>query len=227
VYGYSYKPEFYRGATEQKYHLFGAVRAEQASQPPPDYARASREYRRLDSSTFRVKYRWTADVPLLGRAMIGAGDTLFVAGPPERGLRSRSVFEGSQGALLRVLSAKDGTTLGEYELEALPTYDGMAAAYGRLYLTTEEGRLLCMGYQDASASPAIAEAPFIRKAAAAPQKTSGEGIEPGLLGYWKLDDEKEDIAVDSSGLKNDAEFYGHWAKGSFGTCRWPMEQSAH
>ena len=32
----------------------------------------------------------------------------------------------------------------QYELDASPVFDGMAAADGRLYISLENGRLLCM-----------------------------------------------------------------------------------
>ena len=43
-------------------------------------------------------------------------------------------------------------------------------------------------------------------------------MEPGLVGHWKLDGGDDEIAEDSSGLGNDAEVYGQWVKGDFGTC---------
>ena len=38
-----------------------------------------------------------------------------------------------------------GKTLAEYPLGAVPVFDGLAAAQGRLYLTLRDGRLLCFG----------------------------------------------------------------------------------
>jgi len=38
------------------------------------------------------------------------------------------------------------------------------------------------------------------------------------VGYWKLDEGQGEDTADSSGLGNDAEVYGQWAKGKFGTC---------
>jgi hypothetical protein len=55
-----------------------------------------------------------------------------------------AVWEGSQGALLLAVSAADGKTLAEHKLDALPTWDGMAAADGCLYLSTTDGRILCL-----------------------------------------------------------------------------------
>ena len=39
----------------------------------------------------------------------------------------------------------DGEKLTQRTLDDAPTYDGMAVAGGRLYLSTQTGRLLCFG----------------------------------------------------------------------------------
>jgi hypothetical protein len=41
------------------------------------------------------------------------------------------------------VSADDGRMLGQWTLDAPPVFDGMAAAAGRLYLTTESGHVIC------------------------------------------------------------------------------------
>ena len=110
---------------------------------------------------YTVKLHWTQDLPMLVRAMVLAGDTLFVAGPPDV-LNEETAFrrindpavqqelvdqlasvEGKHGAMLWALSTKDGARLAEYSLDAPPVFDGMAAAQGRLYLTTIDGQVQC------------------------------------------------------------------------------------
>ena len=71
---------------------------------------------------------WAAPYPGWVEAMVLAGDHLFV------------YAEGK----LKTYAAKDGSTLGEQTL-VQPVWDGLAAAGGRLYLTTMDGRLLCLG----------------------------------------------------------------------------------
>ncbi|MHC4166681.1 MAG: hypothetical protein ACYSWQ_06975 [Planctomycetota bacterium] len=46
--------------------------------------------------------------------------------------------------MLEVISTADGKTLRQYPLESEPVFDGMAAAYGRLYMATKDGKILCM-----------------------------------------------------------------------------------
>ena len=92
-----------------------------------------------------------------------AGQTLFVAGPADivdeneirkridsdaagRQLREQvDAFAGKKGAMLWAVSATDGQKQAELRLDELPVFDGMAAAYGRLYITTIDGNVLCLG----------------------------------------------------------------------------------
>ncbi|MEA3366491.1 MAG: PQQ-binding-like beta-propeller repeat protein [Planctomycetota bacterium] len=105
--------------------------------------------------------QWTRLVPLLPRAMVLAGRTLFIAGPPdlvdEQRAQSRladatmqkqladqnAALRGKKGGLLWSVSADGGQTLAERRLAAPPVFDGMAAARGRLYLATTDGKVLC------------------------------------------------------------------------------------
>jgi hypothetical protein len=115
------------------------------------------------TADFFVAHTWTQELPLLARAMVLAGRTLFVAGPPdvideERTFKQindpavrpdlvaqAEALTGHKGALLLAASAEDGAELARYELDSPPVFDGMAAAGGRLYLTTVDGRVRCFG----------------------------------------------------------------------------------
>jgi len=89
-------------------------------------------------------YQW---VPVRIRGMVLAGGRLFVAGPPDvvDPDDPMAAFEGRRGAVLRVHSAADGSTLAEHRLDAPPVFDGLIAAGGRLYLSLQDGTILCMG----------------------------------------------------------------------------------
>jgi outer membrane protein assembly factor BamB len=106
--------------------------------------------------------KWSLDKPeLIARAMVLSGKTLFVAGPPdlldEEAAVSRrwdddvqrqladqdAALLGRKGAMLWAVSAADGKRLVELKIDAMPVWDGMAAANGRLYLTTADGTVRC------------------------------------------------------------------------------------
>ena len=140
IYGYSYRPEYYRGRRGRKYHLFAAPIEGQPEQRPYDYDRSRRAY----PKAWKVKYDWSTTVPALGRALVLAGDRLFLAGPPDNALESLPAWKGEQGSKLVAVSASDGEKLRTYEHQWVPVFDGMAAAGGRLYVSTTDGLVVCM-----------------------------------------------------------------------------------
>ncbi len=90
--------------------------------------------------------KWQKMIPVRVRAMVLAGDRLFAAGPPDvlDEQDPYAAFDGRKGAALQVFSAADGTLLKQQPLASPPAFDGMIAAKGRLYLSTRDGRVLCL-----------------------------------------------------------------------------------
>ncbi len=90
---------------------------------------------------------WFEWIPVRIRGMVLAGGQLFIAGPPDVVDTSdpMAAFEGRKGAVLRAYSATDGTMLAEYKLEAPPVFDGLIAANEQLYISLENGTILCIG----------------------------------------------------------------------------------
>jgi len=86
------------------------------------------------------KEAWRVEVPgpFQVEALALAGGVLFAAGPNDR-------LRREPGGKLWALSAKDGTRLREWPPAAPPAADGLAAAEGRLYLATHDGKLACFG----------------------------------------------------------------------------------
>ena len=81
--------------------------------------------------------------------MVLAGDVLFVAGTPatfppnHSAAKYEAAHEGRLGGVLWAASATDGRKLAAYKLDAAPCWDGLAAAEGRLYLSTRDGCVIC------------------------------------------------------------------------------------
>jgi outer membrane protein assembly factor BamB len=104
---------------------------------------------------------------LLVNSMVLAGGNLFVAGPPHvaderktdeyvfgadteiaRQLqRQEEAWQGKEGGVLCVVSAENGKPLAQYKLDAIPVWDGLIAAAGRLYLSTIDGSVVCLGHE--------------------------------------------------------------------------------
>jgi outer membrane protein assembly factor BamB len=94
----------------------------------------------------KVIYRWTRGVPLVGRAMVLAQNALFVAGPVmEPGAKEPGFDDVDSPAALMAFSVEDGEELLRHTLDTQPVFDGMAAANGRLYISTVDGTVFCLG----------------------------------------------------------------------------------
>jgi len=100
---------------------------------------------------------WSKEISLVVRAMVLANDKLVIAGPPDVAEKSEGILSylneenalasrrGDKGSLLQIVSAENGELLAGYELDCTPIFDGLATAGGRLYLSTQEGRVVCYG----------------------------------------------------------------------------------
>lgn len=90
--------------------------------------------------------RWSIQVPVRVQAMAVAGSTLFVAGTPDivDPEDPWAAFEGRKGGVLWAVSTADGKKLAEHRLDSPPVFDGMAAAQGRLYISTTDGSVVCL-----------------------------------------------------------------------------------
>jgi len=73
--------------------------------------------------------KWETPVPVSVRALVLAGDLICAAG---------------DGKVLLV-SKDDGKVLTETAVGGTPVFDGMAAANGRLFLSMEDGTIVCLG----------------------------------------------------------------------------------
>jgi len=157
-YGRNMYPGFMGGQWRggEAHHLFASPRSA-AEIDPQQLRELVKQMRKKKGRHTDIQYRWAASVPMAVRAMALAGQTLFIAGPPDmekpddpRSLtlanpdEALAAFEGKRGAKLWAVSAADGKRLSEVKLHAMPVWDGMAAAEGRLFLSTVDGKVLCL-----------------------------------------------------------------------------------
>ena len=129
----------------ESYRLFATGR-DSGTLPQPEPVPGARKRRQARAPrTSVVKTHWSKGVWMEARAMVLAGSTLFLAGPTGDTHRSQDAFEGREGVVLKVVSAEDGRAVAAYQLDALPVFDGMAAAEGCLFLAMADGTVRCMG----------------------------------------------------------------------------------
>jgi len=166
VYSFGRKPQYYRWTTPMEYMLYAAPKQPELVRIGGDgKGRAGQPKKRPGLGSTppgTIETRWKQDVPILVRAMVLAGKTLFLAGPPDlidepKTLstfdtpqtqkllaRQAAAIEGSEGAVLRAVSAADGKKLAEQKLEAMPVFDGMIAAGDRVYYASTDGRIVAL-----------------------------------------------------------------------------------
>jgi hypothetical protein len=96
--------------------------------------------RRPEPATWRHNH-----FPLYPWAMVVGQKHLAVAGPPAdiQPDDPWANFEGRAGGELRILDKETGEPAGRVKLASPPVWNGMAAAGGRLYLCTTDGRVRC------------------------------------------------------------------------------------
>jgi len=160
IYGYGRKAVA-SGATGHKldsYHLFAKTKVMTSTRPQPRDAK-NRRANQPATKTPREKATsiWADEESLIVRAMVLASDKLIVAGPPDVGQKDPALlgfeneqealaaFRGEKGVSLRVVSASDGRRLAEHKLDAMPVFDGMSAASGRVYVSLKNGTVECWG----------------------------------------------------------------------------------
>ena len=88
---------------------------------------------------------WNSDIPLTGKAIAMAENTVVVAGTPvvfPAGDIAKA-YEGRMGGVLWLADAGTGKKLAEYPLPAPPAWDSLAVANGSVYIALTDGRLLC------------------------------------------------------------------------------------
>ena len=59
-------------------------------------------------------------------------------------MNSADAFEGREAIAVVAISASDGNVISEHELQSSPSWDGMAAANGKLFLSLADGSVICL-----------------------------------------------------------------------------------
>jgi hypothetical protein len=92
-------------------------------------------------------WKWASEVPVRVEAMVLGGRHLYLAGPPDvgPGKKAAAAMRGQRGARFQVVSTDGGEKLSSLKMEKAPVFDGLIAAYGRLYMAMQDGTIVCLG----------------------------------------------------------------------------------
>ncbi|MBM3891823.1 MAG: hypothetical protein FJ388_22130 [Verrucomicrobia bacterium] len=181
VYGYGRRWQYYRWTTPLEFHLFATVKnpelVRMGVEPPKRPKKDGKPKGSMSGSPLtRFGYAWSDELAVQATAMTLADKTLFVAGPPDvvdeeqaakalndpeikkKLAEQEAALEGKHGALLAAVSAADGKKLAVYRLDFVPIFDGLAAANGWLFVSTMDGKVICLGAGEGQPLQAATEA---------------------------------------------------------------------
>jgi len=133
-------------------HLFKAPVPAPEAPPTGKKGKGGREGGK-NARSAKLGYAWSNDCPLHVKAMVLAGDKLLVAGTKDilrtedmtrqAIARQSDILDSNDEQYLWIFAKNDGGKLAELKLDSEPTYDGMAVAYGCVFIATESGELHC------------------------------------------------------------------------------------
>ncbi len=95
-----------------------------------------------------VNFNWSLKDPdIYVNSMVLTKNNLFVAGPPaignEETQEAKDKWQGKEGGSLLCISSTDGNLLSEIKIESPPVFDGMIAAYGKIFISLQNGSVVC------------------------------------------------------------------------------------
>ena len=95
----------------------------------------------------KTTYHWRRPVPMVVRAMVLAENALAVAGPAgdDAAALEEALHDPGAPSRLMLVGISDGQTITDVELPCPPVFDGLIAADGRLYMSTLNGSVVCLG----------------------------------------------------------------------------------
>ncbi|MBD3318273.1 MAG: PQQ-binding-like beta-propeller repeat protein [Chitinivibrionales bacterium] len=152
VYGFGRTPDYYKWTDPMENHLFCADKT--------GYSVSKWK----DTWWKSISYLWTKEnTGIHVDAMIVAGSRMYIAGVQDvvdeqatytnmdsPGVQDQFVTQeehllGEHAGEFRVIKTSDGSKVTTLSLPAKPVFDGMAAAYGNVFLALDDGSVQCLG----------------------------------------------------------------------------------
>jgi len=85
----------------------------------------------------KTSYDWDVELPIQAKSVSITKNMIITAGQLDR--------HDAENGMLCLYAVKDGKALKKLELSAAPVYDGLAIAEGQVFLSMQNGKLLCFG----------------------------------------------------------------------------------
>lgn len=87
---------------------------------------------------------WSIPTDVWIRSMVVTDESLYIAGPAGKWHTDMNTFQGRKKIVLRCYNKKNGKMISETALDAMPVFNGMAGANGKLYVSLQDGSISCM-----------------------------------------------------------------------------------
>ena len=168
AFGFARLPHLYRWVRDLEWHIYRASKTDR--EPDPKWgtngrvvdlsvndpiiqagAADAKECARLKTSLLSstIKYDWSQNDPdLYVNSIVLTDKLLYVAGPPairnETTVEALEKWQGKRGGRLWCLATRNGKKVSELPLPSPSVYEGMAVAYGKLYVALKDGSVLCL-----------------------------------------------------------------------------------
>jgi hypothetical protein len=169
VYGYGQSfPEYSRWTTALRYTMFSMHKKPKNYKPGVPDAKLRkqkpnwRKFRSLRKPTVEFDFNWREPLPVRAKALLKTSDTLFLAGPEDlldeeaffkspddernkfMAHKQKQLINSVKGGKLAAVSAEAGYVMQEIDLGSQPVWDGIAAAYGKLFMTCKDGAVVAL-----------------------------------------------------------------------------------
>jgi hypothetical protein len=173
VYGYGQSfPEYSRWSSALRYTMFSMNKKPKNYEPgvPDEELREQkpnwRKYRSLRKPAVEFDFNWKEPLPVRAKALLKTSNTLFLAGPEDvldeetffdnpydernkfMANKQDELIRSRTGGKLAAVSDEDGVVLQEIDLGSQPVWDGMAVAYGNLFMCCKDGSVVAYATTD-------------------------------------------------------------------------------
>ena len=91
------------------------------------------------------KRAWQVNVKIRPRAIVKSGKRVFLLGMPLKTKGPDTRTSEQTAGMMQFFSADTGAPAGSIILESPPVWDGVAVAAGKMYISTENGSVVCLG----------------------------------------------------------------------------------
>jgi len=154
VYGYGRLASQYRWSTPLEFALFAADKNAKVVTDSPKDDTKKQPARRRGGQKFERQWEEPCDIQVF--AMLLAKNRLYVLGVRDvldelnRGNLFKDNTEqdehmlGKHGSVLAIVDPATGEVAKRYEFDFFPSFDGMSAAEGKIYIACQDGTVVCL-----------------------------------------------------------------------------------